>query len=124
MITSWNGIDFVGKDPSLRNLMNIKPKQVWGAQMYWISRRYAKDALFLYDRPFKQLDQEGKFRSSEVITQESNGYFVYPPLVIEDGIDSDRAPEDLPYHHNHFKYWGYDNYSKGENTHVCPFAGK
>lgn len=120
MMSGWDGTVFTGKHPELKNVMTISPNHTWGAQMYWISREYAEKVIDLYDRPFKQLDEEGKFRSAEVIVRASEGYLMYPPLVIEDGIDSDRAPEDLPYHHRHFKYWGYQNFSKGEDSHECP----
>lgn len=110
MMSSWENANFRGKNRDLGNLVKIT-KFTWGAQAYWISRAYAKEALERYTRPFKELNEKDILKSSEVIIRCSEGYFVYPPIVIEDGIDSDRAPNDLPAHRKHFEQWGYSNFS-------------
>lgn len=117
MMTSWDGAEKISE-----SVYTVSPKNTWGAQMYWIARSYAIQVLEIYDRPFKILDEEKLFRSSEAIIRSSGGYMMYPPLVIEDGIDSERAPEDLPFHHRHFSWWGYENFSSAEIDNSCPFA--
>lgn len=123
MVENWTDTQSIGKLYK-EGLFTISSKYNWGCQGYWISREYAKIALELYDRPFKTLDDEGKFRSSEVVIRESKGVYCVPPLCIEDGIDSDRKEDDLPYHHNHFSHWGYRNYSSAEVEHICPYANR
>lgn len=111
---------WAGKDWSKENLLTINPKYTWGAQIYLISLNYAMQVLSTYDKPFIQV--ENPLRTSEVIIRESKGLMAYPPLAIEDGIDSDREPPDLPFHHKHFAYWGYKNYSKSETEDISPLA--
>jgi GR25 family glycosyltransferase involved in LPS biosynthesis len=123
MIENWTDTQSIGKLYK-EGLFTISSKFNWGCQGYWISRDYAKRALDLYDRPFKILDDEGIFRSSEVVIRQSKGVYCVPPLCIEEGVDSERAEADLPYHHNHFSHWGYNNYSASELVHVCPFANR
>lgn len=108
MIEKKDGLCWAGVEPEKCNLITLT-KHIWGAQMYLISKEYAVKALSLYDRPLVEV--ESTLLTSEVIIQESGGMLVYPPMVIEDCIDSDRAPEDLPYHKKHFDSWGRNNYS-------------
>ena len=114
-VTKW-----AGKQPEKKNLLVIDPVYTWGAQIYLISQRYAFEVLTTYDKPFYEVCNP--LKTSEVIIRESKGLRAYPPLAIEDGIDSDREPADLPYHHKHFKFWGYSNYSKSEKEHISPLA--
>lgn len=123
MIENWTDTSSIGKIRK-EGLFTISAKYNWGCQGYWISREYAKTALDRYDRPFKVLDEENIFRSSEVVMRESKGVYVVPPLCIEDTIDSDRCPEDLPYHMNHMAWWKYNNYNASETEHICPFANR
>jgi GR25 family glycosyltransferase involved in LPS biosynthesis len=120
MITSDWDSKYAGKDKNKHNLLTLNSETTWGAQMYWLRQDYAKWVLSTYDRPFKEV--ENPLKTSEVIIRQSGGLIAYPPLVIEDGIDSDRAPEDLEYHHHHFKYWGYEKYSSSEREHLSPLA--
>ena len=121
MMNSWDGTTCSGVDPQLKNIFKFNGERIWGAQMYLISRDYAKEVLKLYEGvPY--VSQPYELHSSEIIIRASNGYLCKPPLAIEDGIDSDRAPGDLPYHHNHFAFWGYENYNSTEKQTLCPFA--
>lgn len=119
MVVKWEGYNWVGKNPELKNLCRLDPVNTWGAQLYWISREWAIKALTLYDKPYRFLRCE---HTSEVILRNSGGCLAKPPLAIEEGLDSERAPEDMPYHHNHFRQWGYENFNAGEVNVVCPFA--
>lgn len=121
MIEKWEGYHFTGKNPNLKNILTLDPKNTWGAQLYWISKDWAIKALLAYDKPYRFLNCQ---HTSEVILRYSNGYLAYPPMAIEEGIDSERAPEDMPFHHNHFGQWGYKNFNLGEIEDISPLAKK
>jgi GR25 family glycosyltransferase involved in LPS biosynthesis len=121
MIVKWVGYNWAGKNPSLKNLCTMNPINTWGGQLYWISQKYAIQALTMFDKPYKLLSCE---HTGEVILRHSKGYICYPLLAIEEGVDSERAPEDIPYHHRHFSAWGYENFDKAEKDHVAPYSGK
>lgn len=122
MMNGYGGCYWSGLQPEKKNLLTIDPVNTWGAQMYWLTKDYAIQVLSTYDKPFK--DVKNELRTSEVIIRESKGYMAWPPLVVEDGIDSDREPDDLPYHLPHFKYWKYENYNSSEKEHISPLAEK
>ena len=120
MMNGYDGCHWVGIYPDKQNLMTIDSVNTWGAQMYLLTKDYALEVLEYYDKPIKYIDGESGY--PEAIIRQSKGYMTYPPLVIEDGIDSDRDPGDLEYHHHHFRYWGYENYSASEKEHISPLA--
>ena len=101
MLVNGTGCQPVGKYHK-ESFFTISPEYHFGCQLYWLSRNYAKYALEKFDRPFKQLDEEGYLRSSEVIIKRSGGVFYSFKLAVEECIDSDRQPLDVPYHKNHF----------------------
>jgi hypothetical protein len=100
----------------------IDPENVWGAQCYYITREYAMDAIDKFDRKFNSLvlTYDLDKVTSEIIIRKSGGYMVTVPLVIEDCIDSDRAPQDLPYHEKHWCYWDYNNYDASDFDYQSP----
>lgn len=99
-----------------KGLYTFDPMVTWGGQMYLISREYAEEYLRNFDGPIKHKI------TSEHIIQRSGGFLHVPPLVLEDGIDSDRKTEDTPYHHYHFaswkgkRYYEYPSYYYGRIT--------
>lgn len=92
---------------------------VWGAQFYMISRKYAMEVISRFDRPLRELEEYGKL-SSEIILMESNGYLLIRPLVIEDCIGSDRKNNDIVYHMKHFCFWRWENFSQSDLEHESP----
>ena len=76
-------------------LFPINRIHCWGTLGYIISRKYALESLKMYDRPFYLIDPINRFPhiqnrvTSELITMNSKGAFVYPPLVIESPTASD-----------------------------------
>lgn len=121
MLETLDGSQWAGNNPDQRNLLTINPVATWGAQIYWLTRDYALRVLEMYDKPFR--DVENPLRTSEVIIRQSGGLRGYPPMAIEDCIDSDREPGDLSYHMPHFSFWGYENYNSGEgDVHLSPLA--
>lgn len=118
MIETWDGSKTV-KD----NVKSVNHEKLWGTQMYWLTKDYAIHCLEEYDRQYKFLKAENIVHTSEVIVREKGVLVVKPPLCIEEGCDSLRKTEDMPYHHNHFMQWGYGNYSDcEEGEHVSPMA--
>lgn len=113
MITEWVDYRYTGVDPSKLNLVTIDRNHTWGAHCYVVTRDYALHALSLYNRPF---DRHGTEITAEIIVRASGGVLAHPYLVIEDMIDSDRAPHELSYHRKHFECWGIENYSSSEIT--------
>lgn len=107
-------IQYTGIDQTKQNLCQLDPIGTWGGQMYWISTTYAMETLKRFNHPVE--DEI----TSEAIIQNSGGLRSLIPLAIEDTIDSDRAPQDLPYHQKHFSYWGYSNYSKCDPEGLSP----
>lgn len=90
--------------PEMWELRSFDPYNTWGAQMYFITREYATWYLGKYDHPFRHKI------TSEFIIQRSDGYLHCPPLALEEGVDSERKEEDLPFHHYHFGVWPSQNY--------------
>lgn len=140
MIYKWEGYDWSGKMRSKENLCTLHPIYTWGAQLYLMSRLYALEVINRYDKPFVQIQSNEEIKSwtqdqiahnrkhtSEIIIRESKGYICYPVLAIEECYQSDRKPEDIPYHVNIFKQWGYNNFSDSE-VHIvvdgikCPYV--
>jgi hypothetical protein len=110
----------------MKNLWRIDKEFTWGAQCYLISREYAVKVLSLFDYPFDILMEkydENKI-SSEIILRRSNGYMSASPIVIEDCISSDRAPQDIPFHLKHFCFWDYSNFSNSDPLRLSPLAHK
>ncbi len=110
----WEEHEWSGKKPEKKNLLN-HAERIFGTQMYWISRFYALEVLSRYDRPrFGFSLWEGE-KTSELITMQSGGLLGYPPLAIEDCIDSDIRDENQinQYHNPSFVQWIYSRYCLG-----------
>lgn len=100
----------------------IHPDVTWSGNLYWMTRKYALSLIVEYDKVFATII--GK-RGNEKITSEhfirfSGGLMTTFPFAIEDGINSCRAPEDLPFHLRHYCKWGYTNYSLGDPQGLSP----
>lgn len=114
----------VGLVPEMQNLWKINSEYTWGAQAYLISKDYTVQVLNLFDHPFDVLMKnfnEEKI-SSEIIIRRSEGYMASTPLVIEDCISSDRAPQDVSYHVKFFCYWDYSNYNLSDPNKLSPIS--
>ena len=83
----WNWVDYrwAGRDRDQENLATLHPAHTWGCQAYWISRAEAAKAIATLDRPLALLPPS---ITSEAITQWSGGYIAFPPLVLEEALDS------------------------------------
>ena len=112
-------------DNIYHGLWNIDSNYVWGAQCYYIrSKKYAQSILSNFDQPFQFiLRRKVTIKiTSELIIKLSGGLLASIPLVIEDGIDSDRQPLDLPAHQLHFCRWNWKNYNKCDPEKESPLA--
>ena len=103
------------EDIALGNgLFEIQPF-VASAACYWITRTYAEECLFLFDRPMREYprSRQKAFGSEPFIIQQSLGCMVWPPLAIEDAIDS--SLQTRGHTIDKRKYWeaaaaGYENF--------------
>lgn len=111
MVCKWEGYTWSGIDSNKHNICKINEKETWGMQLYWMSKNYAIEMLTKFDKPYRN---ENYIHTSEVVIRDPRGFIAYPPLAIEESVDSERAPEDLPYHRNHFNQWGKHNFMDAE----------
>lgn len=102
--------------PVRYGLWKIDKKVTWGAQCYYIHRGWAERVYKLLHRPVTEKI------TSEAIIQRSGGYMASVPLVVEDNIGSDRAPQDIPFHLRHFSRWTYANYIGSDPDGQSPLA--
>ena len=127
MVESWEGSKTIKG-----SLRSVNVKKLWGTQMYWLTKEYAMHCLDEYDKPYKYLKPNEpageRYHTSELIVREEyetgkGALVIKPPLCIEEGCESERKQEDMPYHHNLFMQWGYNNYADCEQgVHVSPMA--
>lgn len=124
MLTGAIDKTYVGKNPQQQNLWHIDPNNTWGGQCYYIRKEYALEVISQYDRPLSIIKANSGLNRipPEIIIHRSNGYMVTHPIVIEDCIDSDRAPHDLPFHLKHWCYWDYKKYNKYDAEQLSPLA--
>lgn len=113
MICSWNGFIWSGKDPTKKNICTVNEKEIWGLQLYWISREYAIEVLTKYDKPY--INNGIYPHVSEVIVRDPRGFIAYPVLAIEECLDSERDPGDMPFHIDKFSKWGKENFTDYDN---------
>jgi tetratricopeptide (TPR) repeat protein/GR25 family glycosyltransferase involved in LPS biosynthesis len=119
LIDHWDAaFAHAGRVPERENLFRMLPC-VWSTHMYWISRAYADAVLSRHDGPVDELPS-----MTEHITQESNGYISFPPLALQDAIDSTiRPPEEMDFHLRALSLWPYHEYSAcEEGLHASPLA--
>ncbi len=89
------------------------PDNLWGAQMYMLSRSHAKTLLKKYYNGYaeKSLNVDLKmcpFSSDWIITKEGNRALVYPMYAVEDGQTQHDDVGQYNFHQNCFRH----NYSE------------
>jgi hypothetical protein len=113
MFWGWpEGLHWSGRDPARENLVPIIPWHSWGAHGYWITHRYAHELLDrLGDVPIPELSNVVE----ENLTFPSNGLAVYPPLMLQEAIDSVVRPaHEMPVHVTMQEAWPYRDYAAAE----------
>lgn len=121
LAASWDGVFKVPDDqllPSEKYLANppefftITPK-IFNALGYWLNKDYAYYCLARLDKSLRQISED--FVTSELITRLSGGFFISPPLIIEEGVYSTlRQGDDLAVHRKFYAHFGIENYSNAE----------
>ena len=123
MVYGWpEGLVWSGRDPGQENLVPVIPWQSWGAHGYWITHRYAQE---LVDRlgsvPVRELSDNVEAQ----LTFPSNGHAVYPPLMLQESIDSIIRPaHEVSVHVTMQAAWPYRDYAaaEGEGPPISPLA--
>lgn len=123
------------------NIYQMGLDNIWGTQMYLISREYALNCIFWYDRPnfgitgrtdgtngsdseaedSEDSSVEKDRLTSEIILRKSLGYLIKRMLAIEECEDSDirDTTEGFPEHSLAFCKMDYEDYSEGEADQGC-----
>jgi GR25 family glycosyltransferase involved in LPS biosynthesis len=93
-------------------IYDISP-YTWSAACYWISKDYAKECLFLFDRPLIEYPNSIEHRSSveTIIIQRSFGCFTLFPLAVEDCISTNIQHGYLEGKRKYWSFFGYENYN-------------
>ena len=118
LANTWEGTRKVTEEKieDFPEFYTIGPK-IFGAQGYWLSKDYAEVCLSRLDRPLRHISE--KFITSELITRLSGGYFVKPPLLIEEGVYSTlRKEKYLDIQRKYFDTFGIDNYTAAEPVEI------
>jgi hypothetical protein len=123
MVWGWpEGLIWSGRDPAQENLVPVIPWHSWGAHGYWISHRYAQEVVDrLGSVPIPELSNVVE----EHITFPSNGLAAYPPLMLQEAIDSVVRPaHEMPAHVTMQAAWPYRDYAaaEGEGPPLSPLA--
>lgn len=65
------------------------PNDLWGTQMYMISRKYANFLLdtFTIEYAYKNIGTENHFSSDWIITKNGNRALIYPMIAVEEGVN-------------------------------------
>ncbi len=102
----WHWVDYrwAGRDRERENLATLHPTYTWGNQAYWITRAEAARALAAFDRPLTEVPHPV---FSEAIIRGSGGYIAYPPLVLEEALESTIAADDERLAHHRIAQSGF-----------------
>ena len=103
---------WAGRRPQERNLCRLVPAAVWCSHMYWISPAYAQRVLDLHgETPVDELTPI----TEHLVIHPSGGVCSWPPLALQDVIDSTIRPrEELRFHFEAQRFWPYSEYAAGE----------
>jgi hypothetical protein len=110
MAETWDGADYKGVDWGQRNLCRLNPVKIWGAQLYLMSRGFAKMAYTFHNREASLVGLKSPEGWLRRWGGKGGNLICHPPLAIEECADSDRDPECIPYHQKVFHGWGVENY--------------
>ena len=85
-------------------------KIIFGASCYWITKEFAIKALERYDKPFREWNNGEFYKdfTSEYIIHTIGSYVAYPPLAIEESLDTNL--QDQWYLPGKKKYWSFYNF--------------
>ena len=106
LVWRWDGFLWSGIDASKENLVTMGP-DLWGAQMYLITKSWAESCLEQLDRPLPDIVTNDS-RTSELIIRRAShegGLVAYPPLGIQELSGSTLVPEAGNSNHSSGQSW-------------------
>lgn len=74
------------------------PDDLWGAQLYMISRKYGQYLLDKYNLEYLLSNTDKNFSSDWIITKDGKRAAIYPMLAIEEGNTASDIPMYMDYH--------------------------
>lgn len=113
MVIGWpDGLVWSGREPKRENLVPVIPWVSWGAHGYWVKHSYARERVeLLGDTPVEELSN----CVEEQITFPADGHSVYPPLMLQETIDSVVRPANEVANHVLMQSaWPYSDYAAPE----------
>ncbi len=113
MVHGWpEGLVWSGRVSELENLVPVIPWQSWGAHGYWVTHEYARERVdALGDVPVEEFSD----CVEEQITFPAEGYAAYPPLMLQESIDSVVRPaHEVSVHVQMQSAWPYSDYADAE----------
>jgi GR25 family glycosyltransferase involved in LPS biosynthesis len=113
MILGWpSDLQWSGRNPDRHNLVPVLPGVSWGAHGYWVTHRYAREVV---DRLGSIEIEDLSNVVEDQITFPANAHAAYPPLMLQETIDSVvRPPHELPTHVQMQSAWPYSDYAAAE----------
>lgn len=112
LVWYWDGFLWNGVDHTQENLTTMGA-DLWGTQMYLVTRPWAERCVKLLDRPLPDIETSD-IRTSELIVRSARyegGLVAYPPLGIEELSDSLIVPEAGNSNHGSgLSWWDEANY--------------
>jgi GR25 family glycosyltransferase involved in LPS biosynthesis len=92
-------------------LFNHYVTSIFGASCYWITKDFAKRALDRYYKPLREWPDFAEHYTSEYVIHYLGSYVAFPPLSIEESLDSNLQPQcHIPYKRAYWKRYGFGNY--------------
>jgi GR25 family glycosyltransferase involved in LPS biosynthesis len=99
------------KEKLSQNLYRHFSQSIFGASCYWINRDFAKRVLDRYDKPLRDYSDFSPHLTSETVLYTMNSCVSYPPLAIEESLDTNLQWQS--HLKNKLHYWsqyGLENY--------------
>jgi hypothetical protein len=79
------------------------PDDLWGSQMYMISRKHAKYLLEKYTIEWAKSNKDKPFSPDWTLTKEGNRALIYPMMAVEEGIVKCDHPGQISFHKSVFE---------------------
>jgi GR25 family glycosyltransferase involved in LPS biosynthesis len=101
-----------GKNKDLKNLIRRNDPIVWGAQCYWVTRKFSEKVCHILNRPAAESLFRPRQYTSELISCLTIPYMTNPLLAVEDCfLSSEIRKRSDPF--PDFFEWGFENYGVG-----------
>jgi len=103
--------------PIWKKGLPLEKTGIFSTAAYLISSSYAEKCCNQYSAPlqkWKSLENQFKI-TSEIITLQSNGVFIWPPVVIEECVETHIQPLPIQMKFNYWKSFGVNNFAEEED---------